>query len=385
MISPIYTEVNVSSPEPKKIAFVSNTSFSLYNFRLGVMKSFVKEGYQVYAIALEDRYSRLFQQESITYIPLNINGKGTNLFQDLKLYRSILKLYKSHRFDFIFHYTVKPVIYGSYAAGKLNIPSVAVTTGLGYAFDHDNWLKKMVLFLYKNSLKKVKDVWFLNESDRETFIQEQVIKKNEGFVLPGEGIDVERFSPVNRNEDNQFTFLFLSRLVKEKGIEEYVMAAKKMKAKYPEIRYQVLGITEIGNPNNISRDTILEWDKKGYIDYLGASMDVRPFIADCDCVVLPSYYHEGVPRCLMESLSMERPIITTNNVGCIELIRNEENGLICCCKDVDDLADKMEKLYQTDRDTLAQWGKNGRELILNHFDEKKIIAIYHQKLSRYIN
>lgn len=385
MISPENTTLYSSPSESKKIAFVSNTSFSLYNFRLGVMKSFVEQGYQVYAVAPHDQYSELFQPESINYVPLHIDGKGTNLFRDINLFFSILKLYRQYRFDFIFHYTIKPVIYGSFAARVLKTPSIAVTTGLGYAFYKNDWLNKVVLFLYRKSLKKVKEVWFLNEDDREVFIRNKVVCRSKTFVLQSEGINTSSFASRKKEKNaDKFVFLFLSRLVKEKGIEEYVMAAKKLKEKYPDIECQVLGNTEILNPNNVPLELMKEWDKKGYVRYLGSSVDVRPYIAECDCVVLPSYYREGVPRCLMEGLSMERPIITTSSVGCIELIRDGQNGLLCGMKDVDDLAEKMEKMYLLTNEIRAEWGANGRKMILEKYDENIIIKIYHEKIAQYL-
>lgn len=385
MTTPANNKTNISKSDTKKIAFVSNTSFSLYNFRLGVMKSFIDEGYQVFAIAPPDRYSELFQQESIQYIPITIDCKGTNFLKDIKFYFEISSLYKKHRFDFIFHYTIKPVIYGSLAARRWNIPSIAITTGLGYVFYRTNWLTYLVLFLYKKALTKVKQVWFLNDDDKEVFMQNRVIREDQAFVLRGEGIDTTYFAPVwAEKKDKKFVFLFLSRLVKEKGIEEYVQAARILKEKYPDIECQVLGNVDIDNPGNLSLDKMKEWDREGYIRYLGASIDVRPYIAQCDCVVLPSYYREGVPRCLMEGMSMGRPIITTNNIGCIELIRDQQNGLMCIVKDADHLAEKMEQMYLLEEPVRREWGLNGRSLIQERFDEKIIINTYHQRIAPYL-
>jgi len=369
----------------KKLAFVGNTSFSVYNFRLGVMKNFVQAGYEVYAIAPQDQYSELFESESIKYIPLEMNGKGTNFIEDYKLYKNIKRIYSEHRFDFVFHYTIKPIIYGSLACEKLNIPAIAITTGLGYAFIGNGFLKKIVIALYKRTLKKTKEVWFLNEDDKRVFLKNNIVSNSKTFVLPGEGVDVSFFQPQEKqNNTDKFIFLFVSRLVKEKGVEEYALAAKKLKGKYDNIECWVLGKTDVDNPNNVPIEKIMKWDEKKYIKYIESVIDVRSFIANSDCVVLPTYYREGIPRCLMEGLSMERPIITTNNVGCIELIRDSENGLLCAQKDVDDLADKMEKMYLQSDETRKKWGENGRKLILEKFDEKIIINQYLEKLDEYL-
>lgn len=363
-----------------KIAFVGNTSFSLYNFRLGVIKSFVAKGHQVFAIAPTDKYSDLFEAENITFINININGKGTNIFTDILLLSKTIKLYNQNSFDFVFHYTIKPVIYGSLTCRLLRIQTIAITTGLGYTFDSNNLLSKFVSFLYKISLSKVSEVWFLNSDDKNEFIKRKIVSESKTFILDGEGVNTELFSP-SKKEINQgkFIFLLLSRLVKEKGVEEFALASEILKSKYPTIECQILGIRDIDNPHNIPFEKITEWIDKRIINYLGADIDVRKYIANSDCVVLPSYYREGIPRCLMEGMSMERPIITTDNVGCNELIQNDINGLICKPKDIEDLALKMEEMFLMDDKKRIQFGANGRELILRRFDEKNIIKTYIDK------
>ena len=369
-----------------KIAFVGNTSFSLYNFRLGVMKSFVKQGYQVFAIAPEDKYSGLFEAEDITFIRLIIDGKGMSVLTDFLLLYKLTRLYQRHSFDFVFHYTIKPIIYGSLACRFSGIKSIAITTGLGYAFDRDNFLSKFVVLLYKISLNKVNEVWFLNSDDKAVFVQKRIVEQSRAYILRSEGVNTDIFYPLKKEKARgKFVFLFLSRLVKEKGIEEFAMASKNLKAMHPDIECQILGKTDIQNPNNICIDKVTQWESEGFIRYFLDSMDVRPYIANSDCVVLPSYYREGIPRCLMEAMSMKRPIITTNNVGCKELIEDEINGKVCQPKDIESLVNKMEEMYVLSTEMRNQMGENGRSKILTQFDEKAIIDIYISKLNSYIN
>lgn len=368
--------------ERKILAFVGNTSFSIYKFRLGVMRSFIKNGYEVFAIAPEDEYSKFFESEKIKYIPIKIDSQGTNVLNDYKLIRSFSKIYKENKIDFIFHYTIKPIIFGSIASKQNKIPSIAITTGLGYAFESKNILNKLVKGLYKFSLKSVLEVWFLNKNDKEVFLKNNIIPKNKAFVLNGEGIDSTYYSPREKSISNdKFVFLLLSRLIKDKGIKEYVEAARILKNRNLDIEFQLLGKVEPESSKTISIDEVQSWHSEGLINYIGESIDVRDFIANSDCVVLPSHYNEGVPRCLMEGMSMEKPIITTNNVGCIELIRDGENGLMCNKRDPEDLAEKMELLSKMSVTEREEMGKKGREIVLSKFDEKIIMQEYKNKLN----
>lgn len=371
--------------KPFRIAFVGNTSFSLYKFRLGVMKSFVKEGFNVYAIAPEDEYSTFFEKEEIKYIPISIDNKGTNAFKDIKLIFDLIKVYKNNHFDFIFHYTIKPNIYGSISSRILHIPSIAITTGLGYSFTKKSFLNFIVKKLYKFALNRVEEVWFLNLHDQQYFIQNKIVTPNKVFLLHGEGIDSNYYSPRPKSEkEDRFIFLMLSRLIEGKGIPEYVKASEILKQRGLNVECRLLGKQEKNDSQSISIEKVYKWHREGIINYLGESIDVRDFIAESDCVVLPSYYMEGVPRCLMEGMSMCKPIITTDNVGCIELLVNEVNGFICKPKDVNDLAEKMERMYKIDLNERISMGENGRKIILKHFEESTIINEYHKKINAYL-
>jgi len=369
-----------------KIAFVGNTSFSLYKFRLGVMRSFISKGYEVIAIAPEDEYSTLFQDENIKFISIDIESKGKSILKDIKLIHQLTDIYKKNRIDFIFHYTIKPNIYGSIACRILNIPSVAITTGLGFSFNKTNIFNSFIKILYKFSLKNALQVWFLNSNDKATFIENKIIRPEKAFILHSEGIDSNYYFPQEKTQKtNKFTFLLLSRLIKEKGIEEYVKAAEILKRKGINAECQLLGKQEKESSKSISIEAVTAWHNEGIINYLGEYIDIRNYIANCDCVVLPSYYMEGVPRCLMEAMSMQRPIITTDNVGCRELIIDNLNGLMCQPKNVEDLANKMESLCTEKINECELMGINGRKRILDYFDEAKIIEQYHFKFNSYFS
>ena len=379
-----YIIQDYNSQNINTVAFVGNTSFSLYKFRLGVMQSFISKGYEVIAIAPEDEYSLLFQKEKIKYISIEIDGKGKSILDDIKLTCSFAEIYKKEKIDFIFHYTIKPNIYGSLAARYLKIPSIAITTGLGFSFKTKNIFNLFVKTLYRFSLQKVLEVWFLNSNDKDTFVNNGIIRNEKAYILPSEGINSDYYFPqVKMAKSDKFTFLLLSRLIKEKGIEEYVAAAEILKEKGLNVECQLLGKQEKESSKSISVDIVKVWHNENKINYLGEFIDIRKFIANSDCIVLPSYYMEGVPRCLMEAMSMERPIITTDNVGCRELIVDRVNGYMCEPKNILDLASKMELIYNNTILERQSMGENGRKLILDCFDENKIIELYHLKFNSF--
>lgn len=368
-----------------KIAFVGNSSFSMYNFRVGVMRSFLSQGYDVFVVAPTDEYSLFFENIGLKYIPVEIDCKGKNPVTDLRLFLKFYTIYEKEKFDFVFHYTIKPVIYGSIACRVLRTPSIAITTGLGYTFSKNGLTNKLVLSLYRAALKKVKYVCFLNRNDQELFVAKKIVSEIKTFILPSEGIDISYFKPQVKDSDKPFAFLLLSRLLRDKGVYEYVEAAKIIKEKYPQVEVLLLGKSDNENPENISIKIVHEWNERGIISFLGDSKDVRPFIAQADCIVLPSYYREGVPRCLMEAMSMERPIITTDNVGCKELLVNHVNGLLCKQRDPIDLADKMEQMYLLSNSERVKMGLSGRKLIEDKYVEPKIIQLYHELFQRHVD
>lgn len=368
----------------KKIAFVGNTSFSMYNFRMGVMRHFMKD-YEVVVIAPEDEYSDFFRKEGIRYIPIAMETRGMNVISDMNLLRTLYRCYKKEKFDFVFHYTIKPVIYGSIACKLLSIKCIAVVTGLGYTFMKENLLNKLVKVMYKVALRKVCETWFLNHDDCNVFISNKIVKESKTFVLNGEGVNMDHFRYMEKQvNDDQFRFLLISRLIKEKGIREYAEAAKRLKAKYPHMIFSILGKMDTGASDDISAEEVDEWVKGGYIDYKGYSMDVCQYIADADCVVLPSSYREGIPRCLMEAMSMKKPIIASNSVGCVELIEDGVNGYKIEPRSSDDLCDKMERLYHLSEEERNKMGQAGYDIVLVKFDEKITISIYLNKIKDYI-
>ena len=368
-----------SSLHKRKVAFVSNSAWSVYNFRLEVISSLVQQGYEVIVMAPDDDYSGRLQEAGCRFVAIRFDNKSKNPFQDIGFYWQLKRLYRQYRPDFIFHYVAKPNIYGSLAAAANGIPSVAVITGLGYAFAKKNWLYRLMRGLYTRALRKAKEVWFLNNEDARIFIDEKIVNIEKVKVLPGEGVNTDYFSPgieKTRNEKQSFTFLMSTRLLWSKGIGLYADAARILKKKNYDVRFVLIGFFEDHHPDSISQDDLDRWEREGLVHYAGFAKDVRPFLQKADCFVFPSFYNEGIPRCLMEAASMELPVITSINRGCKEVVLNNSTGYTCNRHDPFDLADKMERMLNLPTDERKRMGRNGRALVLRKFSVAGVIDEY---------
>lgn len=364
----------------KKIAIVTNSSWYAWNMRLNLGFALQEQGYEVVFICPHDKYSENIK-EHFNYVDVGLNPKGTKPIEDLKIIYDYYKIYKYIKPDVVLQYTIKPNIYGTIAAGLLNIPTINNITGLGIPFVKQNIITKIVKWLYKVSQKKATKIFFQNHDDFKIFSDEGLVAQEKCDVLPGSGVDIETFKPLEKEDDGEFKFLVASRLLWEKGIQEFVDAAEIIKQKYPNVQFQILGHFDEQNPSAISKEQMNLWIKDGYINYLGSSDNVRIEISRADCVVLPSFYREGTPRILLESASMAKPIITTDNVGCRDVVDDGINGYLCEVRNVQDLASKMElmiNLPDKDRETM---GKAGRDKMIEEFSEEIVLNKYLKNIS----
>lgn len=362
----------------KTIAFVSSNAWSVYNFRLDVIRWLIENGSKVLVISPEDDYAEKLSAEGCNFVPINFNNKGENPLSDLSLYLHLRKLYHQLHPDIIFHYVAKPNIYGSLAASSVNIPSIAVVTGLGYPFAKRNLLFCIIRSLYKHALKKATEVWFLNNVDAKVFVTEKLVNIAKIKVLPGEGVNTAHFAPRHqpKKNDEPFEFLMCTRLLKSKGIGLYANAARILLKKNYRLRFNLIGFIEKNHPDSITADELNKWQQENLVSYLGFADDVRPHLSTADCLVFPSYYNEGVPRCLMEAGSMELPSITSRTRGCREVVQDGVNGYLCNPNDPFDLADKMERMINLPAEERKVMGIKGRELVIEKFDVRKIIQEY---------
>lgn len=360
----------------KKIVIVVNNSWYAWNMRANLGFAFQKQGYEVVFISPYDKYSENIK-EHFRYIDININSKGINPIEDLKTIYMYYKTYKELKPDIVLQYTIKPNIYGTIAASMLNIPTINNIAGLGTLFIKQNFITSIAKWLYKFSQKRATKIFFQNQDDFKMFVEEKLVLQEKCDVLPGSGVDINKFVPIEKKEDDGvFRFLLISRMLWAKGIQEFIDAAKIIKEKYNNVEFQLLGHLDVESPTAISKEQMDIWVKNGFINYLGSSDDVRVEISQADCIVLPSFYREGTPRILLESASMAKPIITTDNVGCKDVVDDGVNGFLCKIKDSEDLALKMEKMLNLSFDERNTMGKAGREKIVKEFDEKIVIEKY---------
>jgi len=362
----------------RAILFCANTAWSMYRFRRGMLAALIRDGYEVHVVAPDDAEAGALRAMGCIFHPLAMAAQGRNPLQDLKLVASLLALYRRVRPALIFHYTIKPNIYGSIAARLAGIRSIAVTTGLGYVFINKGIVSSVSKLLYRISLRFSGQVWFLNQEDRRTFVSAGLVDGRKCTVLPGEGIDLEFFSPVpqaDESEQGEFRFLLIARMLWDKGIGEYVAAARALKSKYQHVRFQMVGPSGGESPSAIPESQVEAWVREGVVEYLGMVPDIRPMIGAANCVVLPSY-REGIPRALLEAAAMARPVVATAVPGCMDVVDHGETGLLCRERDPRDLAAKMEAMVLRDRDGMRQMGAAGRAKMQSSFDEKFIVEHY---------
>ena len=358
-----------------KVAIVINTSWNIFNFRMGLIKSLKANGIKVFTIAPEDEFSPLLIENDCNYTPVRMDNTGTNPLKDAMLTYRLYKIYKAIKPDLILQFTIKPNIYGTAAATMLGIPVINNVCGLGTIFMKESVVNSFAKFMYKLAFRFPKKVFFQNNDDRELFIRQKLIRAEITELVPGSGIDLDRFIPKKYKKNKEFTFLLISRLIYDKGIVEYIEAVKTLKSKGVNAKFQLLGATDPSHKRGITTKMLEQWVNSNVIEYLGTTDDVRAFIDQADCIVLPSY-REGTPRTLLEAASSGKPIVATNVPGCNHVVENNYNGFLCNLKDAEDLAVKMADMLLLNDEALQLMGKNGRQKVEKQFDEKLVVEKY---------
>jgi glycosyltransferase involved in cell wall biosynthesis len=372
----------------KKILININTAWNLLNFRAGLISELIRLGYEVVAVAPRDEYVSKLELLGCRFVHLEMDNQGTHPVHDLVLLWRYLRLLRTEEPDLCLFYTVKPNVYGSLASTFCGVPFINNVAGLGAVFIEGGWLKWFVSMLYKLAFRNSSKVFFQNKDDLQLFLENKLISRQPTVVLPGSGIDLNRFFPVEVDLDvtrNQpFKFLLIARMLKDKGVVEYVNAAQMLKETGIDAEFCLLGFLDVQNPAAISTEQMKKWTEQGFVRYLGSSNDVRGHIAQAHCIVLPSY-REGTPRSLLEAAAMAKPIITTNVVGCKEVVVDGENGLLCEVKNAIDLAYKMKEMLMLSDDDRILMGKKGRLKMEQEFDEQIVIQKYMAAINLVLN
>ena len=395
-----------------KIVIISNYASSLINFRGALISEFVKAGHEVIACAPGESIDMAEKLKSmgVRYRAIHLDRTGINPIKDLFLLLELLSFFRRSQPDIVINYTIKPVIYGSLAARLAGVANIfSMITGLGYVFTGNALRQKMiralVCRLYRRALSINQAVFFLNADDLALFVQSGLINYSQKTLLiDGEGVDVKHYnypSPPFAHQDEQTSvisgsgidlmnfphisleikqprFLLIARLIKDKGIFEYVEAARILKKRHTQTVFRLLGPFD-SNPSAILESQVKEWQKEGTIEYLGETEDVRPFIADANVYVLPSYYREGLPRTILEAMAMGQPIVTTDAPGCRETVRDGDNGFLVPVRDVDSLAQAMER-FILHPELIAKMGSRSREIAERKYDIRKVNAVIMQTM-----
>jgi len=358
-----------------RIAVVVNTSWNIYNFRMSLVRKLLAQGHEIHTIAPRDEHTPRLQAAGCIHHNIRMDSRGANPIKDSALVAELFFTYRKVRPDVILHYTIKPNVYGTLAATMLRIPVINNVCGLGTAFLKDNLISAIAILLYKVSFRFAHKVFFQNPDDLNLFVRKKMVNPQSVDLVPGSGIDLEKFHPVPFTRNKSFTFLLISRLISDKGILDYIEAIRKLKKEGFEGRFQLLGPIDPEHKRGIQVDTIRKWIDSDMIEYLGTTPDVRTFIAGADCVVLPSY-REGTPRTLLEAASCAKPIIATDVPGCNHVVVHEYNGFLCRMKDPSDLASKMKEIAGFADQELAVFGQNGRLKMEAEYNESLVINRY---------
>lgn len=375
-----------------KMMFVGNTSWSMWNFRSNVMLDFKSKGHDVVVVAPHDESSEFLREKFIFEPIYSLSRKGKNPFRDVFFIYELFKIYKRHNPDHIFQYTIKPNIYGSIAALFCGKKPYSIVAGMGYVFTNLSVLTVVVSIMYRIATNLSRRILFLNQEDIIDFKRLHMLPKNsrKALLLPGEGVDTEHFSLrleygeqgmllLTNNQKN--TFVFVGRLLIDKGIREFLKTARIIKKKYTNISFNVVGPIDSGNPMAISEDELRSYIADKSINYCGSVSDVRPYIKEADALILPTYYGEGLSRACLESLSMGVPVIATDNRGCTPIVIHKITGLIVPRSNLAALPSAVEEFIHLTAEQRLQMGRNGHNLVKNNFSVEKVIEFYDKLVS----
>lgn len=359
---------------PKRVALIAPQYNSLLNFRGDLIQRLIDTGYEVYTLAPEypEEFEKRLWEKGAKTLTYRVNRKSLNPFGDVTTARDLYKVFKKNRIDLIIPYTIKPVIYGSLAANWAGVPVISMITGLGLTFSKTSQKAKILeIFsksLYKYALRKNKTIVFQNPDDLNLFLDRKIIRHRERtVVVNGSGVNLNRFAfRANKKERSDIKFVFMARIIREKGIELFIRAAQELKEKYPEAEFHVLGSGSSPASKKFI-ETLTELTEKKVMHYHGFTSNVPAFLASCDVFVLPTYYREGIPRSILESLSVGLPIITTDMPGCRETIVENKNGILIPPKNQERLTEAM-KYFLEHPDLVETMGLESRKMAETKFD-----------------
>lgn len=363
------------------IAVCANQAWNLVNFRAGLIEALLEQGFAVEAIAPADAAMEgRLRAMGCGFTPLSIDSAGLSPTRDLGSFLAIWRILNRLRPAAWLSWTIKPNVYGSLAAGMLGIPAFPNVSGLGTAFIRRNLLTLIAAQLYRTGFRRAPAVFFQNTDDRDLFIKGRMVRASQAGLLPGSGVDPDYWRPPDDHRGQPRRFLMLARIVADKGVREFVEAARAVRSRWPDARFILMGEVGAANRTAIPREEVQSWIAEGIIEHRAPVADVRPDIAAADVIVLPSY-REGLSRVLLEAAAMCRPIVTTDAPGCRDIVSDRHNGFLCKVRDPASLAEAMSRAAALSDAEWSAMGQAGRARIVSWFSQNRVTALYLQALA----
>lgn len=361
-----------------KILILTNHDLGLYKFRKELLETLVKDN-EVFVSLPTGRFTEDIKNIGCKYIETNFDRKGTSITGDFNLYKTYKKIIKEVKPNVVLTYTIKPNVYGGMACQTLRVPYIANVTGLGSAIENGGVLSFISTTLYKLGLRKANKIFFQNSANRD-FMLNKGIGRNNSKIIPGSGVNLKQYIPYSFPSDESIEFTYVGRIMKEKGFNQYVEAAKFIRNQYPNTAFHVCGPYEDDYKETIEQlvnDNVLVYD--GYVE------DMTNIYKKIQCTIHPTYYPEGLSNVLLETCACGRAIITTNRPGCKEVIEDGYNGYIVKEKDSNDLIEKIEKFLGLTNEQRKQLGLNAREKVEKEFDRNIVINEYLEAINEAVN
>lgn len=358
----------------KKVLILVNHELVIYNFRKELVEKLLELGYEVIISSSKGPKIDELIAMGTSFIETNIDRRGKNIFKDLKLIRHYKKMIKKVKPNVVLTYTIKPNIYGGIAAVKYKVPYIANITGLGSALENKSMVQKLLVFLYKRAFRSINTVFFQNEENMQFFIDRKIaMGKHE--LLPGSGVNLEHFKVTPYPEKEKIRFIFVSRIMKEKGIDYYLNAANHFMDKYDNLEFHICGSLE-----EDYKEIISKYEKENKIIYHGMVRDVREYLKNVHAIIHPTYYPEGMSNVLLEAAACGRPGITSNRSGCREIIEHGKTGFVFENQNEDDLFEQIEKFIQLPYEEKIKMGLEARKKVEVEFDRNIVVNKYIEKI-----
>jgi len=382
------------------VLFVANTSWYLYNYYRNVLRTFITAGYEVWTASPADGYHEKLRDLGCTPVSIPLRPASKNPLSEAKALIGLLRLYHGHRPDLVFHFTIKCNLYGSIAATALGIPHVNGVPGLGSVFNEEGprsgLLGPFATWAYRLTQRRAFQVFFQNAYDLEFMVRRRMVRRDQTALLPGSGVNLDSFLPDRREPSDEFVFVFAGRMLREKGLSYLAEAMRRLRAEEslgpggglggdlgqalprvsPRVTCLIYGFLEPGNPKYVTLEELDAWKAEGLMEYRGPLEDVKEAYHLADCIILPTYYREGVPKSLLEAAAMAKPILATDLPGCRQAVIHGVNGLLCAPRDTGALLEAMRRMVGMDEAARRRLGDNGRRRVETEFGESRVIARY---------